>query len=57
MEQNAQPVIHPGDEFLSSFAIDDTREPIMDIIEETPVPDELVEELMEVVEVDEEEVE
>ena len=57
MEQNAQPVIHPGDEFLSSFAIDDTREPIMDIIEETPVPDELVEELREVVEVDEEEAE
>lgn len=54
MEQNAVPVIHPGDEFLSSFAIDDTREPIMDTIAETHVAEEQIEELKEVVEVDDE---
>ena len=54
MEQNAQPVIHPGDEFLSSFAIEDTRDPIMDAVAETHVADEQIEDLKEVLEVDDE---
>lgn len=55
MEANAQPVINLGDEFLSSFAIEDTREPTIDTIAETHIEDEQVEELKEVVEVDDEE--
>jgi chromatin remodeling complex protein RSC6 len=56
MEQNSVPVIHPGDEFLSSFAIEDTREPIIDTITETHIAEEQIEELKEVVEVDDEDV-
>jgi hypothetical protein len=54
IEGNAQPVIEPSDAFLSSFAKEDTYQPVMDTISQTNLEEEQIEELHEVVEVDDE---
>jgi regulator of protease activity HflC (stomatin/prohibitin superfamily) len=54
IESNAQPVIHPGDDFLASFSKDDSIEPVMDTITQTHHDEEEVEELHEVVELEDE---
>ena len=46
-------MIHPGDAFLTSFGKDDTVEPVMDAISQTPFDQENVEDLKEVVDLDE----
>src|SRR5205814_1701561 len=51
---NAQPIIHPGDEFLTSFVKDDTHQPIMDQIRETQLEEEKIEDLREVVDLEDE---
>jgi len=54
LEHNAQPVIHPGDEFLTSFVKEDTHQPIMDQIRQTHLEEEKIEDLQEVVDLEDE---
>jgi hypothetical protein len=54
LEDNSQPVIHPGDEFLSSFVKSDTSQPIMDVIRQNRLDEDTVEELKEVIDIEEE---
>jgi hypothetical protein len=54
LENNAQPIIHPGDEFLTSFVKEDTHQSIMDQIRETQPEDETIEDLREVIDIEEE---
>jgi len=53
LERNAEPVIHPGDEFLSSFVKEDTHQPIIDEISQTHLEEEKIEDLKEVIEIEE----
>jgi regulator of protease activity HflC (stomatin/prohibitin superfamily) len=53
LEDNSQPVIHPGDEFLSSFVKSDMSQPIMDEIRQSQLEEDTVEELKEVVDIEE----
>jgi hypothetical protein len=55
IQRNAQPVIYPGDAFLTSFGKDDTIEPVIDTISQTPFDQENVEDLKEVVDLEEDE--
>jgi hypothetical protein len=57
LEQNAKPLIHPGDEFLASFTKEESHYPMIDYISEIRVEEEEIEDLREVVdiEVDDEE--
>jgi regulator of protease activity HflC (stomatin/prohibitin superfamily) len=54
LEANSQPLIHPGDEFLSSFVKSDMPQPIMDEIRQTRLEEDTVKELKEVVDIEEE---
>ena len=54
LESNAQPIIHPGDEFLTSFVKEDIHQPIMDQIRETQLEDDKIEDLREVIDIEEE---
>lgn len=54
LEDNSQPVIHPGDQFLSSFVKSDSSQPIMDEIRQIRLDEDTVEELKEVVDIEEE---
>ena len=54
LEHNAQPIIHPGDEFLTSFVKEDTHQPIMDQIGQTHFEEEKIEDLREVIDLEDE---
>lgn len=54
LEHNAQPIIHPGDEFLRSFVKEDTHQPMMDHIRQTHLEEEKIEDLWEVVDMEDE---
>lgn len=51
LESNAQPIIHPGDDFLNSFVKEDTHQPIMEQIRESQPEDEKIENLQEIVDI------
>jgi hypothetical protein len=53
LERNAKPVVHPGDEFLSSFAKEDSHYPMTDYISQSCF-EEKIENLREVIDMDEE---
>jgi len=52
LERNAQPIIRPGDEFLTSFLTEETRQPMMDEIAQIHAEDDAIEELQEVVDIE-----
>ena len=52
LESNAQPVIHPGDDFLSSFSKEEVRPSVIDDISQTNIEEEAVQQLYEVVEIE-----
>jgi hypothetical protein len=54
IERNAQPVIHPGDTFLTSFAKEDIIEPVMDSISQTHHDEDKIEELHEIIDLEDE---
>jgi hypothetical protein len=54
LEDNAQPIIHPGDEFLTSFVKEDSHQPIMDQVRQTHLDEEKIEDLQEVVDLEDE---
>jgi hypothetical protein len=54
LEDNAQPIIHPGDEFLTSFVKEDSHQPIMDQVRQTRLDEEKIEDLQEVVDLEDE---
>ena len=55
LEGNAQPMIHPGDEFLDSFVKEDTQPPVIDEFVETHrSEEEKIEDLHEVIDIEDE---
>jgi len=54
LEGNSQPIVHPHDEFLTSFIKEEIQQPTIDPIAETHLEEEKIEDLKEVIDVEEE---
>jgi hypothetical protein len=54
LESNSQPIVHPNDEFLTSFIKDDVHQAPIDTIGEAHLEEEKIEDLEEVIDVEDE---
>jgi hypothetical protein len=54
LEGNSQPIVHPQDEFLTSFIKEEIQQPTIDPIAETHLEEEKIEDLKEVIDIEEE---
>ena len=54
LEGNSQPIVHPNDEFLTSFIKDDVHQAPIDTIGEAHLEEERIEDLKEVIDIEDE---